>query len=633
MRLSYRILILAILLPCCVGAQQFQSIPSLADPPVLFHQSVLQQLFAPESDCTNNIDDNGNGLTDLEDFHCYFNPDNFYGDCKPSKVIWGSTSYGVYFVNVEKGTSTFFPTSVPSGFTDLSWSSDGKLYASGTVGNIYSIDPHTFEATIVGDIEGHYFTNGMTGDNNGNLIVTSFYRQYSCNILRFNPVTGTSEIIFPLSDYGLHSAGDICFLNGYLYVSCLGNKIAKINLATKEFEVIKIKDPPFRDDMYEVGSFGMVTLGDGYLYISNNRTSIYKLDPNTGQATPFYDFDELDVPTTGFAAYPDICNAPGCRGEVKIEINSPQPFCSNTGVTLEAKGRGITNAPLYTWILPDKSTVEGQMITASAQGEYTVKYHQANDTCSITNSTSMDIIQHPSISLGNDTAICKNETYNLKPRASPGITNYLWQDGTLTSNYAVSDTGQYYVTASNTCGIAADTIHISYKPTPAVQLRTDTAVCQYSHLELHNLETNNFTVNYRWSTGETSNIIRAYQPGVYWLDVFGVCMEDKVRDSVVITRKIDDCECFLMVPNAFTPNSDGVNDRFMMSSECVVKGTLRIYNRWGELVCSTTDVLNGWNGMKGANVQPSGLYIYVVTYEYEGRPGVFRKNGTIHLIH
>lgn len=43
---------------------------------------------------------------------------------------------------------------------------------------------------------------------------------------------------------------------------------------------------------------------------------------------------------------------------------------------------------------------------------------------------------------------------------------------------------------------------------------------------------------------------------LYWLDVFGVRMKDKVRDFVVIIRKIDDCECFLMVPNAFIPNSD-----------------------------------------------------------------------------
>jgi gliding motility-associated-like protein len=473
----------------------------------------------------------------------------------------------------------------------------------------------------------------MTGDARGNLYVASFVSQTECNILRFNPNTGKSEMIYPLSAHGLVSAGDMCFLNGYLYISCNGNKIARLNLATKELKVIKIINPPLRDDVPDVGSYGMVTLGDGFLYISNNRTGIYKVDPNTGQANPFYEYNELDLFTTGLATYPDVCNAPGCRGEVNVEIRSPQPFCSNTGVILEATGIGIATSPIYTWVLSDNSNVDAQTIKATVSGEYTIKYHSATDTCNITSSVKVNVIPYPQISLGRDTAICRSEVYTLVPRNNEFVDSYVWQDGSLTPSYKITDTGRYYVAASNVCGSSSDTIHITYKPIPVVRLRSDTAVCQYTYVELHNLETNGFPVNYRWSTGASNNSLQAYDPGVYWLDVYGVCSQEKVRDSVVVMRKIDDCECFLQIPNAFTPNGDGINDRFMMTSECVVKGTLQIYNRWGELVFSTADVLNGWNGQKGSTQQPAGLYIYKVRYKYEGRPGVFTKNGTIHLIH
>lgn len=635
MLLFIRTLTLSVLLPYCVIAQQYRPVSGDSRPhsPVA-HHLVLQQLVTPETDCSNNIDDDGNGLTDLEDFHCYFSPDNFYGDCKPSKIVWGSSmQYGFFYLNLETGVSKYLPSPVTIGFSDLSWTSDGKLYASGDWGHIYSIDPYTFEATIVGDVEGHYYTNGMTGDNQGNLYVASFVSQYECNILRFNPKTGKSQLIYPLSAHGLISAGDMCFLNGYLYITCLGNKIARLNLSTLELKVIKTINPPLRDDVADVGSYGMVTLGDGYLYITDNRTGIYKVDPNTGQANPFYNYPELDIFTTGLATYPDVCNAPGCRGEVNVQIKSPQPFCSNTGVTVEATGIGINNSPLYTWVRPDQSTVDGQTLKAYAPGEYTVKYHSATDTCSITNSVTLQITAYPSISLGNDTAICKNETYAIQPETNGAVQQYRWQDGSSTSYYRIADTGKYYVTATNVCGSSSDTIQVAFKPTPSVRLRSDTAICQYTYVQLHNLESNNFPVHYQWSTGETNTVIKAYQPGVYWLDVFGVCLQDKVRDSVVVMKKIDDCECFLQIPNAFTPNGDGVNDRFMMNSECVVKGSLQIYNRWGELVFSTTNVLDGWNGMKGSTQQPAGLYVYKVRYEYEGRPGVYTKNGTIHLIH
>lgn len=72
------------------------------------------------------------------------------------------------------------------------------------------------------------------------------------------------------------------------------------------------------------------------------------------------------------------------------------------------------------------------------------------------------------------------------------------------------------------------------------------------------------------------------------------------------------------LPNAFTPNSDAVNDLFYGKGFFLgmQNFNLTIWNRWGELVFETTDPDEGWNGRKnneGRN-SPQGVYVVVVTY-------------------
>jgi gliding motility-associated-like protein len=77
-------------------------------------------------------------------------------------------------------------------------------------------------------------------------------------------------------------------------------------------------------------------------------------------------------------------------------------------------------------------------------------------------------------------------------------------------------------------------------------------------------------------------------------------------------------EVRFFMPNAFTPNEDGVNDVF--KGKGILIGArdyhFSIWNRWGELLFETTDTKAGWNGRKNnvGEVSPNGVYIYVVTY-------------------
>ena len=89
------------------------------------------------------------------------------------------------------------------------------------------------------------------------------------------------------------------------------------------------------------------------------------------------------------------------------------------------------------------------------------------------------------------------------------------------------------------------------------------------------------------------------------------------------------------LPNAFTPNSDNVNDFFRGNGifEGMLNFKLSIWNRWGEMVFETNDPTYGWNGQKNNNgdLSPNGVYVCIVTYTGP-RGGDFEIKGFATLI-
>ena len=90
-------------------------------------------------------------------------------------------------------------------------------------------------------------------------------------------------------------------------------------------------------------------------------------------------------------------------------------------------------------------------------------------------------------------------------------------------------------------------------------------------------------------------------------------------------------DIFLYVPNAFTPNGDGLNDEFGALGYGVKEYYLAVYNRWGELIFTSDNVDNQWDGTyQGTKVLP-GTYVYNISasghYDKE-----FHKEGTISIV-
>ncbi|MCW3088139.1 MAG: cell surface protein, partial [Sediminibacterium sp.] len=85
------------------------------------------------------------------------------------------------------------------------------------------------------------------------------------------------------------------------------------------------------------------------------------------------------------------------------------------------------------------------------------------------------------------------------------------------------------------------------------------------------------------------------------------------------------------VPNAFTPNGDGRNDRIYVRGYGIAKMTWSVYNRWGELVYISTDQNEGWDGTYKGKLQPQDVYHYTLLVEF-GTKERATKKGDITLL-
>ncbi|MBV9987326.1 MAG: PKD domain-containing protein [Chitinophagaceae bacterium] len=94
--------------------------------------------------------------------------------------------------------------------------------------------------------------------------------------------------------------------------------------------------------------------------------------------------------------------------------------------------------------------------------------------------------------------------------------------------------------------------------------------------------------------------------------------------SVVILNSVD-------VPNAFSPNGDGRNDKIYVHGYGITRMTWNIYNRWGTLVYQGTDPNAGWDGTYKGVLQPQDVYHYTLLIEFGGKEKATKK-GDITLL-
>jgi gliding motility-associated-like protein len=87
----------------------------------------------------------------------------------------------------------------------------------------------------------------------------------------------------------------------------------------------------------------------------------------------------------------------------------------------------------------------------------------------------------------------------------------------------------------------------------------------------------------------------------------------------------------IYVPNAFTPNGDGINDQVHVHSENIKSLKFNIYDQWGELLFASVNQENGWDGTYKGAKEPVGVYVYYLEAVMNDGTKV-NKKGTIAII-
>jgi gliding motility-associated-like protein len=261
-------------------------------------------------------------------------------------------------------------------------------------------------------------------------------------------------------------------------------------------------------------------------------------------------------------------------------------------------------------------------------GETYIYYAQGNNTI---DSVVVTVVDAPVVDIGPDTTFCEGDSILLNAFA-PDAVLYTWSTGDSTAFIYAKDTGDYWVVVDN-CGCAAtDTIgfHVML-PNPPIDIGEDSLYCFFNFDSLHLDATAFDAIDYLWSpTGETTAAIT-----VRYADYYNVIATKengcRRQDGFQV---VELCPPSFFVPNAFTPDNDGINDIYYIPVTNYNTFTLRIFDRFGRLLFRSDDPAVGWDGTYKDKDCPIGVYTYKLNingFTIEGEKDPQKHLGTFTL--
>lgn len=193
-----------------------------------------------------------------------------------------------------------------------------------------------------------------------------------------------------------------------------------------------------------------------------------------------------------------------------INWNDSISFCQGNSISLSAYNPNSS----YLW----STGATTPSLNISTSGTYWV---QVTNACGSTSDTITVHVDQPLwFSLGADREMCSNGNTVLKAPVSTGAT-YLWNDGSQLDSLQVTGSGTYWVKVTNGCGVFLDSVVISYKQLPQVNLGPDINACTGGTQVLQSLTP--VSGQLLWSTGDTTPSISVNQTGTYWLQATNSC--------------------------------------------------------------------------------------------------------------
>lgn len=291
-----------------------------------------------------------------------------------------------------------------------------------------------------------------------------------------------------------------------------------------------------------------------------------------------------------------------------IQLNNDTTVCSDL-ISIPLSVNNIPNTT-YTWNTGETTN----SILASAPGVYWVEnYNPSNclkqiDTIVISKSNSFTV--NFSIS---DSIFCKGNEYPISFVSTQPNLTIQWSTGQTTNSINIDSSGTYYLIAKNDsgCSVKIDTT-ITFKEPPAISIVGDQQICSPNAITLTASANYPF---YLWNNGNTSNSIRITQVGNYSLfvkDIFGC-------SNTASTQITESNACInLFIPNAFTPNKDGINDIFRTTGVTRAQFEsyyIQVFDRWGQQVYVSSNPEEGWDGNCKGKACEVGSYYWSLYYK------------------
>lgn len=347
-----------------------------------------------------------------------------------------------------------------------------------------------------------------------------------------------------------------------------------------------------------------------------------------------------------------VIDANGCFTNSVVTVTQPSQLalsigaatttiCNGASATLTNTLTGGTPAYTYTWNPGALSGSGPKIVTPATTTQYTVTGKDLNG-CITSKTITINVLAPLSIT-GTSQTLCVGGTADLicSGTISPSLT-YTWlpvagSTPSITVPNNIVGVQTYSAIVSDGCSMPNTLVVFTVftSPNPTALISADSLI-GIAPLTVNFSDAGSGGTSFNWNFGN-GGVSSSHFPspqvygfgGIYLVtytvtNSFGC----KAYDSLQI--KAIDAEALIFVPNVFTPNGDKSNDYFSVNGTNLVKYECLIYNRWGKLVFSSTDVKLSWDGkINGGNAE-EGTYFYVI--KCAGSTGnEIKKQGSVNL--
>lgn len=325
----------------------------------------------------------------------------------------------------------------------------------------------------------------------------------------------------------------------------------------------------------------------------------------------------------------------------------PAAICEGASTTIYAVPTGgrITK---WTWE-PGALTDSSNTISPAASTKYVVTAEDAFG-CIIKDSINITVNAQPAVPVATAPDVCPDSSTVLLVTNPVDTLTYNWYP--MIAGGDALGTGDSFVTP----GITAPTSYfVEAVNGGCVSLRTQVDVTPFDKVDTPHIkadETTPGTLVFSWDpVPDATGYLVSVNGGAYTDPSSGTTgtthtvsaqMVDSVTLTVValgalncennnnsLTVKIKADPIF--IPNAFTPNGDGLNDIFKPEGKTIAALDIMVFTQWGELIFHSNTLGTGWDGRFNGKPQPSGVYMYTIRVIQNDKTVITRK-GAINLL-